>query len=387
MPTTYKEDDMQGKRTRALDSRGRPVPGLYERDGRFIAGYKLAGKLHMTTLEAETLTEARRERESLLAARREGRTSAPSQRTFEDLFDEWQRARDLSERTRKHECELLGRHLQAVRARRLQDVSASELARLLSDMRTAGYSEWTRVAVYRILRGTFALVVRRGLLRTSPLEGLARSEIPKQRNARKPAVLDACALAALVAAGASERYRAALGLATYAGLRIGELRALRWGDVDFEAGTVRVVRSATRAGEFKPPKTDAGVRTVPLLPSLRRLLVEWRLRSPRSRPGELVVCTVDGKPMQERNLRRALDDAKAAAGLGGTSERLSWHSLRHSFASLLATDLELPATTLAKLTGHADAGFTLKVYARDGRDEAAVVEDVLERAATAEVGT
>ena len=47
---------------------------------------------------------------------------------------------------------------------------------------------------------------------------------------------------------------------------------------------------------------------------------------------------------------------------------------------------ELPATTLARLTGHSDAGFTLKVYARDGRDEAAVVEDVLARASAAHVG-
>jgi hypothetical protein len=54
---------------------------------------------------------------------------------------------------------------------------------------------------------------------------------------------------------------------------------------------------------------------------------------------------------------------------------------------MLATDLELPATTLARLTGHADAGFTLRVYARDSRDEATVVAGVLERAATAGVGT
>jgi len=63
------------------------------------------------------------------------------------------------------------------------------------------------------------------------------------------------------------------------------------------------------------------------------------------------------------------------------------HSLRHSYASMLATDLELPATTLAKLTGHADAGFTLKVYARDHRDTSTVVEDVLARAAGAGIGT
>ena len=54
---------------------------------------------------------------------------------------------------------------------------------------------------------------------------------------------------------------------------------------------------------------------------------------------------------------------------------------------MLATDLELPATTLAALVGHADAGFTLRVYARDGRDTSTVVGDVLARAANANVGT
>jgi hypothetical protein len=53
---------------------------------------------------------------------------------------------------------------------------------------------------------------------------------------------------------------------------------------------------------------------------------------------------------------------------------------------MLATDLELPATTLALLVRHADAGFTLRTYARDGRDTATLVEDVLGRAVGAGVG-
>ena len=81
-----------------------------------------------------------------------------------------------------------------------------------------------------------------------------------------------------------------------------------------------------------------------------------------------------------------LDQAKVAAGLDGTEGRLSWHSLRHSYASMLATDLELPATTLARIIGHADAGFSLKVYAKDARDESAVVTDVLARASSAGIG-
>jgi integrase len=58
---------------------------------------------------------------------------------------------------------------------------------------------------------------------------------------------------------------------------------------------------------------------------------------------------------------------------------LSWHSLRHAFASALATDLQVPSTTLARVVGHADAGFTVRLYARDARDDAALTADVLER--------
>ena len=113
-----------------------------------------------------------------------------------------------------------------------------------------------------------------------------------------------------------------------------------------------------------------------MLPALRRLLVEWKLRSPWTGSDDYVICTHDGSPVQQRNAQRALGDAKEAAGLDDTEERLSWHSLRHSFASMLATDLELPATTLARIVGHADAGFSLRVYAKDGRNESAVVTDV-----------
>ena len=61
------------------------------------------------------------------------------------------------------------------------------------------------------------------------------------------------------------------------------------------------------------------------------------------------------------------------------------HALRHSYCSALATG-GLPATTLARVTGHSDPGFTYRVYARDGRDEAAFAADVLARAAGAGFG-
>ena len=111
---------MRGKRTRALDSRGRPVSGLYVRDGRFIAGYQCpqTRRWRMTMLHAETLTEARRERDSLLAGLREARVAAPAATTLAAVFSEYQAARSLAERTRTHERHLFERHLGTLASRR-----------------------------------------------------------------------------------------------------------------------------------------------------------------------------------------------------------------------------------------------------------------------------
>jgi len=378
---------MQGKRTRALDSRGRPVPGLYVRDGRFIAGFNCpqTRRWRMVTLEAETLTEARREREALLAGLRDGRTRAPSETTVAELFGDWQETRTLAARTIELERHVFRRHLAPLAARRAQDVTVGELATILRTMRAAGYSEWLRVHVLRIARGSFAHGLRRGILNRSPVDGLAPSEVPKQRNARPVEVLDADALSDLVTAASSERWRAALALAGFAALRLGEVRALEWRDVDLDAGTITVSRSMTPDGTVKSTKTAAGERVVPIVPALRRLLVEWRLRSPHTRPGDLVITTVDGGPVQERNVRRALDEAKTIAGLADTAGRLSTHALRHSCLSALATG-GLAATTLAAIAGHTDPGFTMRCYARDGRDSAELVADVLDRAAGAGFG-
>jgi integrase/recombinase XerC len=160
---------------------------------------------------------------------------------------------------------------------------------------------------------------------------------------------------------------------------------LRIEAIDLEAGAIGVRRSMLPDGAAKAPKSWAGERVVPIVPALRRLLVEWRLRSPHTRPDDLVLCTAGGGPVQERNLRRALNDAKTTGGLADTPGRLSMRALRHSCLSALATG-GLAPTTLAAIAGHTDPGFTLRCYAKDGRDPVELVADVLERAAGAGFG-
>jgi Phage integrase family len=186
------------------------------------------------------------------------------------------------------------------------------------------------------------------------MDGLAPSERPKQRNKKRVARLDAATISKLVAAGSTERWRAALGLAGYAGLRLGEIRVLTWADVDLNAGTVSVSRSLLPDGAVKAPKIEAGVRTIPLLPALRRCLSLGKLKAPHSRPRDLVIGTADGKPVDEHTLRRALNACKQEAvstrsmsGCRGTASGIrlrlcsrltsGWHRRRSRSCSVTPT--------------------------------------------------
>src|SRR5205823_3364079 len=118
-------------------------------------------------------------------------------------------------------------HLGSIADRPVQSITATEVARLLADLRDRR-SERTASAVYRILAATLALAVRRGLLVKSPCDGLEAWEIPSQARAKEIRRLTSEEIATLVTSGGSERWRAALALAAYGGLRLGEVLALKW---------------------------------------------------------------------------------------------------------------------------------------------------------------
>lgn len=153
--------------------------------------------------------------------------------------------------------------------------------------------------------------------------------------------------------------RALLATLVFAGLRIGELTALRWRDVDLSANRITVGSS----------KTDAGVRQIDLLPALRDELTVHKARAPYATPDTYVFATIAGtKPSQENIRRRVLDRAVRqanpeliASGEVPLPGGLTPHKLRHTFASILVALGVDPGTVMDQL-GHTDPGFTLRVY-------------------------
>ena len=125
-------------------------------------------------------------------------------------------------------------------------------------------------------------------------------------------------------------FQAFVATAAYTGMRLGELRALTWDDIDLDARTARVDKTRYRGRLETSPKTGQG-RVVPLPRHLAAMLADWRDRCPASAE-DLLFPLPAGTPSDADDFRaRVFKPAGARAGL---PEGLRFHDLRHTSASL-----------------------------------------------------
>jgi integrase len=183
-------------------------------------------------------------------------------------------------------------------------------------------------------------------------------------------------------------WRVPVIVALYTGLRRSEQLALRWANVDLEQARLAVVEALdeTRAGgvAVKPPKTEAGRRTISL-PSIvvealrehRRQQLEQRVLLGQGRPSDdaLVFPAVDGGRQSPRSF--SVRWGRVAARL--MAPEITWHMLRHAHASMLI-GAGVPITVVAARLGHANPSVTLSVYARmfskDDQQAADALEEI-----------
>jgi integrase len=218
---------------------------------------------------------------------------------------------------------------------RRTDLSAQARARL--ELRAP--SAWMQERSERFQR------FRRGRPEQLTLEGVASRE-------RYASPEEAEALIAAVPIGD----RAIWATATYAGLRLGELRALRVDDVDLAAGVIRVERGWDPAEGVIELKSHAGRRKVPIAAILRDYLAEYLARSGRH-GSQLIFGRQPESPFTANRVQVRADDAWAQAGL----ERLTPHEGRHTFASLMIA-AGVNAKALSTFMGHANISITLDRY-------------------------
>jgi integrase len=153
-------------------------------------------------------------------------------------------------------------------------------------------------------------------------------------------------------------------VAAYAGLRQGELLALRWRDVDFPGSALTIAR-AMSAGVESSTKSGR-VRRVPLAYQAAGALDRMSLREHFTSPDDLVFCNMLGRQLDDSALRRRFRRAQRAAHV----RPLRFHDLRHTFGSLLAAN-GVDVVTIQKAMGHSALTTTSRyLHARPASEQA-----------------
>lgn len=151
--------------------------------------------------------------------------------------------------------------------------------------------------------------------------------------------------------------RALWATALYAGLRYGELRALRWSAVDLAGGSIRVTESWDPKEGAITPKTKNSQRTTPLPGLLRDYLMEHRIAAGEPPVDALVFGDGKDKPLQAATIYRRADRAWEAQSLG----RLRLHQARHTYASFMIA-AGVNAKALSSFMGHSSIKVTFDLY-------------------------
>ena len=179
---------------------------------------------------------------------------------------------------------------------------------------------------------------------------------------------------------ATGKHRPFLLTMIFTGLRVSELRGLRWQDVDLDAGELSVRQRVDRYSKIGNVKSKASRRTVPFGPLVRNALREWKLACPKVGELGLVFPTSKGKPQRLHGIiQRIVQPVQVAAGVvteKGTAKYTGAHAFRHFYASYCINrkadgGLELPIKMVQKRMGHASIIITSDIYGHlfdDGDD-------------------
>lgn len=258
--------------------------------------------------------------------------------------------------TQRNYRHLIRRHLFPVFGDQpMCDIRRQHIQGFITDKMTRQKFSWkTSLHLRNLLSTIFSTAVHWEYVPLNPATGVKLPPRPLRGQLR---FLTTHEVARLLSA-LEEPGRTLVLMAVLTGMRIGELLALRWKNVDFDGKTIRV-REAVYEGHNSTPKTQGGNRDIPFGPTL-----EQALRNHLGRRGtsddSLVFPSRNGTYLRPGNLhKRWLLPACEKAEL----RRFSWHDFRRTHATLLS-DMGEPLKTAQAQLGHASLSTTAEIYAQ-----------------------
>jgi integrase len=347
--------------------RGRTEGAIYQRaDGQWVAslslGYDGSGKRKRRVVYGATKQEVQEKLRQLQHDASTGKLADAGSITVQEWLTTWL---DMAKTRVQPKTHL--RYEQIVRLRvsphlggtRLAKLAPVHVQQLFAALERAGVSPRGRQMAGTLLHKALRDAVRLRLITTNPA---AEVEKPKPGKP-KMQVYDEEQARALLAAASGDRLYALFVLALDTGMRQGELFALEWCDIDFEAGSVQVQRSLEEINgrhRVKEPKSGKG-RRIDVSTFALEALQEHRkamLAEGCYRQDGPVFSAPEGGWLRKPNFqRRVLRPLQKAANLPA----IRFHDLRHTAATLMLLN-DVNVKVVSERLGHASIQLTLDTY-------------------------
>ncbi|MFC1896488.1 tyrosine-type recombinase/integrase [Thermodesulfobacteriota bacterium] len=284
--------------------------------------------------------------------------------TFKEYAAKWLALpHDWKDSTRiNYEGVLNNNILPRVGHRRLNEITRKDVRALFDNLLAGGLSPSTVGIARVVISGVFGYAVDSELVETNPCHGL-KVQGNRKRNLKTEPLTEEESILLLEVASHYQggRFYAPLLSLLRTGLRIGELQALQWADVDFNGRFIEV-RQSWRHGRLTETKNRKHRRvdiTPHLAETLNRLRTEQKKSSLKkgASPTQWVFGDVKDEMLCRETLRRALQKCLEGAGL----RRVRTHDLRHTYATIRLLRGHNIADVSYQL-GHSSISITHDVY-------------------------
>jgi len=239
------------------------------------------------------------------------------------------------------------------RSYRLTDVKAVQMEDWLKSLPV---SRGTKAKIRNIMSALYSHAQRWEWITSNPITHVRQSA----KRSRVPTVLTPDQLKDFLANLVDPAMTAVL-LGAVTGLRVGELLGLKWSDIDFERLEICVVRDVVKQ-RIERCKTEASKKAIPIDAELAEALWSWRLHCAYKQADDWVFASPHRKgrqPYWPSSLYRVY--LKPALEKIGITEPVGWHTLRHTFGTLMKANGE-DVKTIQELLRHANFKVTMDVY-------------------------